>query len=207
MMSQGANAGRGSGSEVPESTSTSLLERVKGQEPEAWKRLLDLYSPLVYSWCRRSGMGAEDAADVLQEVFRAVSAAVSDFRHDRPGDTFRGWLRTIARNKIRDHFRRQAHQPEAAGGTRAQERFEEVAAEEPESSVASSPLSGVFCRALDLIRVEFEDRTWQAFWLISIGERSPVEVAQQLDMTPGAVRQAKYKVLRRLREQLGDTEQ
>ncbi len=207
VMTHSANTGGGSGFSAPDSTSTSLLRRVKAQDAEAWEQLLGVYSPLVYFWCRRSGMGAEDAADVLQEVFRAVSAAVADFRHDRPGDTFRGWLRIISRNKIRDHYRRQADQPEAAGGTHAQERFKEVAAEEPESSVASSPLGGVFCRALELIRAEFEDRTWQAFWLTTIEERPPVEVAEQLQMTPGAVRQAKYKVLRRLREQLGDTEQ
>jgi RNA polymerase sigma-70 factor (ECF subfamily) len=58
-------------------TSTSLIRRVKDRDDEAWERLLDLYVPLVYSWCRRSGMQTEDAADVVQEVFRAVLRGIA----------------------------------------------------------------------------------------------------------------------------------
>ncbi|MHC4179643.1 MAG: RNA polymerase sigma factor [Planctomycetota bacterium] len=181
-----------------------LIQRVKVNDQEAWQRLLDLYAPLIYSWCRRSGMQAEDAADVLQEVFRAVSRGISDFRHDRPGDTFRGWLRTIARNKIRDHFRRRAVRPIAAGGSDAAERFAQIADDESQASTESGPLGGMFHRALELIRAEFEDRTWQAFWMATVDQRPSADVARQLDMSPGAVRQAKYKVLRRLRQELGD---
>jgi RNA polymerase sigma-70 factor (ECF subfamily) len=61
-------------------------------------------------------------------------------------------------------------------------------------------------RALRLIREEIEDRTWQAFWLTSVEQQPTASVAQQLGMTPGSVRQAKYKVLRRLRQELGDVE-
>ena len=38
----------------------------------SWKRLVALYSPLVYGWCRDGGLPAGDAANVLQEVFLAV---------------------------------------------------------------------------------------------------------------------------------------
>src|SRR5690349_18372378 len=62
----------------------------------------------------------EDAADVAQEVFRTVAARIQDFRRDRPGDTFRGWLWTITRHKIGDHLRRLQRQPSAAGGSDAQ---------------------------------------------------------------------------------------
>ena len=64
------------------STSTSLVQRLKGSDEEAWQRLFDLYVPLVYSWCRRSGMQSQDAADVVQEVFRAVPGGIASFRHD-----------------------------------------------------------------------------------------------------------------------------
>src|SRR5438105_4437335 len=105
---------------IPDSTSLSLLQRVQGNQPRAWEQLVDLYAPLVYHWCRRAGLGSEDTADVFQEVFRAVAEHVAAFRRDRPGDTFRGWLRTITRNKLRDHFRRRQDQPRAHGGTDAQ---------------------------------------------------------------------------------------
>ncbi|NUQ62018.1 MAG: sigma-70 family RNA polymerase sigma factor [Pirellulales bacterium] len=162
--------------------------------------------PLVFSWCRRSGLQPQDTDDVVQEVFQAVNRSIADFRCTGPTDTFRGWLRTITKNKIRDHFRDRAGQPVAAGGTDAQQRFMDLAEDPPHASEEPSVLAGLVHRALGLIREEIEDRTWQAFWLTAVGQQSTVVVAQQLGMTPGAVRQAKYKVLRRLRQELGDVE-
>ena len=149
-------------------------------------------------------MQAQDAADVVQEVFRAVFRGIDGLRYQRPGDTFRGWLRTIIRNKIHDHFNRRAAQPVAFGGSEAQQRFMQLAADQPRSSVGPGPLGGLLRRALDLIRGEFEDRTRQAFWLATVQQQSSADIAQRLGTTPGAVRQAKYKVLRRLRQELGD---
>ena len=64
--------------------------------------------------------------------------------------------------------------------------------------------AGLFARALDLIRGEFEERTWAAFRLTAVEGRAARDVAADLAMTPGAVRVAKSRVLRRLREELGD---
>lgn len=188
------------------SASTSLIQRLKVHDEEAWQRLLHLYVPLVFSWCRRSTVPAEDAADVVQEVFRAVARGIAGFHYARPGDTFRGWLRTITQNKIRDHFREAKGRPLAAGGSTAQQRFMEVAADASESMPQAAPLSGLVHRAAEFIQAEFEDRTWQAFWFAAVERRTSTEVAEQLGMTPGAVRQAKYKVLRRLRQELGDAD-
>jgi RNA polymerase sigma-70 factor (ECF subfamily) len=55
-----------------------------------------------------------------------------------------------------------------------------------------------------MVRGEFEERTWQAFWQTVIGGRAPRDVAADLGMSPGAVRVAKSRVLHRLREELGD---
>ena len=118
---------------------------------------------------------------------------------------FVGGCGTITRNKVRDHFRRQNRQPAAAtGGSAAHERFLAV----PDNDVSSVSESNdqekaiIVNQTLDLIRPEFEDRTWQAFWRATVeGQRSGV-VAEALKMTPAAVRQAKSRVLRRLREEL-----
>src|SRR5262245_41329475 len=101
-------------------TSPSLLARAQDNQPAAWEQLVDLYAPLVYHWCRRAGLAPPDADDVFQEVFRAVARALAEFRRDRAGDSFRGWLRTITSNKIRDHFRQVQGEARGAGGTDAQ---------------------------------------------------------------------------------------
>src|SRR5262245_31027019 len=59
--------------EVFGATSSGLLERVKAQDQAAWERLVSLYSPLLYRWCRQAGLQAEDARDIGQEVFTAVA--------------------------------------------------------------------------------------------------------------------------------------
>ena len=108
-------------------TSPSLLLRAQANDAVAWERLVDLYAPLVYHWCRRSQLSPEDAADVFQDVFQAVAKSLHTFRRRQTGDSFRGWLRIIASNKIRDHFRKAQHQPHAPGGTDAQMRLNAVA--------------------------------------------------------------------------------
>jgi RNA polymerase sigma-70 factor (ECF subfamily) len=186
-------------------TSPSLLVRVQANQTGAWERLVELYAPLVYHWCRRSQLGEEDTADVFQEVFRAVAGHIADFRRDRPGDSFRGWLRTITRNKIRDLFRRQRDEPRAAGGTDAQQRLQAVP--EPDLSEDDPSEQDVIRRqlhrALELIRGEFEERTWQAFWKVQMEGRGTDEVGAELGMTAAAVRKAKLRVLRRLRLEVG----
>lgn len=101
------------------STSLSLLERARANDSDAWRRLSRIYGPQVYRWARQAGLQENDASDLVQEVFGVVATRISDFRRDRVGDSFRGWLYSIARNKIRDHFRALARRPDAAGGTQA----------------------------------------------------------------------------------------
>jgi RNA polymerase sigma-70 factor (ECF subfamily) len=189
-------------------TSLTLLERLRTHEPGAWERLLYLYTPLVAYWCKRGGVRGQDADDVSQEVFQSVAAGLGGFRRDRAGDTFRGWLRAITRNKVRDHFRRGQHQPEARGGTDAQKRLQEISQPEtPLPDEADDPpqeLTGLYHRALELIRSEFEGRTWQAFWRAAVEGQAPADIAADLGVTPAAVRKAKSRVLRRLREEVGD---
>jgi RNA polymerase sigma-70 factor (ECF subfamily) len=199
--------GHGAGPPPSTGTSRSLLDRVKADDPAAWDRLVSLYAPLVFQWCRGRGLQPEDASDVLQEVFGSVAAHIGQFHKDRSGDTFRGWLRTITRNKLHDHFRRRGREPGGAGGSEAQQWLAQVPAPPPpeECSAAEAPAERhLFRRALEAIRGEFEDRTWQAFWRTAVEGRAAPDVAAELAMSAGAVRVAKSRVLQRLREELGD---
>jgi RNA polymerase sigma-70 factor, ECF subfamily len=187
-----------------EPTSLTLLERVRNQDADGWRRLVQLYGPLVYQWCRRQRLRDEDAADVSQEVFRTVAQRIDTFRRDGPGASFRGWLWTITRNKIGDHFRREEGRPAAAGGTDAHLRLQEVPEQLPDDEQSQADTHSLTHRALALIRTEFEERTWQAFWRTVVDNEAPRDVAAELGVTPDAVRMAKSRVLRRLREELPD---
>ena len=160
----------------------------------------------MYGWCRQAGLGPEDAGDAAQEVFRAVLTNLS-FRRDRPGATFRGWLWTIARNKVADHRRRTAREAMATGGSDAQRRLADLQDQNTlEQDAPSEPnqLAGVVQQALARIRPEFMDSTWTALMRVTVAEVPAAEVASALGMTANAVRVAKCKILRRLRQELGD---
>ncbi len=186
------------------STSSSLLERVRQDAAGAWDRLTALYCPLIYGWARRLGLSGEDSADVVQEVFLAVATHLSGFRHGGSGETFRGWLWTITQNKVRDLFRRQADRPLAAGGTDAQKFLLGIPAAPTSDSVEGGllPQGSLLSRALELIRSEFEERTWEAFWSVVVEERPAGDVAAALGISLNAVYIARSRVLRRLRDEL-----
>jgi len=185
-----------------DATSTSLLRRAAARDGAAWERLVELSAPLVYGCCRRAGLQAADAADVAQEVFAAVARKLEDFRHDRPGDSFHAWLSTIVRNKIHDHFRAR-HPAQPAGGTEAQMRLAEIANPWTETSAPGSPApsSCLEHRAVQIVRAGVEERTWRAFWLLTVEGRDGPSVAQELGMSLSAVYDANYRLRRKLRQE------
>jgi RNA polymerase sigma-70 factor (ECF subfamily) len=189
-------------------TSPSLLDRMKGQDEEAWRRFFHLYGPLVHDWCRGAGLRTEDAADVCQEVLRSVARGITSFqRPNSPGGgAFRGWLRAVTRNAVHDHFRKRARQPQAVGGSDAQERLQDLPELAPDDSAEfpDNERVGIVRRALELVHTEFAEQTWKSFLAVAIEGQPAPDVAKELGMTVSAVRQANYRVRRRLRAELAE---
>ncbi len=192
-----------------EGTSKSLIQRVRSNDQDAWDTLCGIYGPLVYEWARKSGLKKHDSEDIVQEVFRRVATRVSDFEHGNSNSTFRGWLWTICRNSITDRYRKLAGDPaQAEGGSFAMERVQNAPdwignedASEPELS--SKEEAALLRRALKLIENDFAAHTWQAFWEFTIEGISAKDVAHKAGMSESGVRQAKFRVLARLKEELG----
>jgi RNA polymerase sigma-70 factor (ECF subfamily) len=191
----------------PPGTSLTLLQRLLDNEPEAWRTMVQLYTPLLCHWCARGGVRGADAEDVVQEVFRVAASRLAKFRREREGDSFRAWLRGITRNMVLVHYRRASRQPQASGGTSGLSQLKEV--QDPAASPASeedplSELEALRRRALELVRGQVAEQTWRAFWLTAIEGHASAEVAASLGVSPTAVRMAKSRVLHRLKEQFGD---
>jgi RNA polymerase sigma-70 factor (ECF subfamily) len=208
MPEPGPQAQPDRGAATGRTTSLTLIEQVKAHDQDAWTRLVYLYTPLVAHWCRRWGVSGADVDDVIQEVFQAVAVGLESFRRASQTDTFRGWLRGVTRHKVLDRFRRPA--PRGQGGT---EFYNQLLAipeidpdqGDPESERAEATAMGdVFRRALEIVRGEFEARTWDLFWRAAVDGAPPNEVATLFGVSPGAVRQAKSRVLRRLKLVLGE---
>ena len=186
-------------------TPISLLERLRANDQASWRRLHDLYEPLVRCWCAKTGLAPQDVEDVTQEVFAGAAKGLATFRHDRPGDTFRGWLRGIAKNQLLLFHRRERGKPVAEGGSDAWRNFQQVVDPLPcENEDETTEISLLWRRAMEQVRDEFEERTWLAFWLTVVEGRSPATLTAELEMTVAAIRQAKSRILRRLKLEVGD---
>lgn len=193
------------------STSLSLLERAKGREADAWTKIVTLYGPEVYQWLRCRGLQEDDANDLRQEVFKSVFEGLPNFRRDRAGQTFRGWLRTITRNKFNDRFRRLQKDPVTFADHEAFDRLPDradampvdCAADEGDEDDASADARLVH-RVLGMLRDEFKATVWQAFWGVAVEGRSPQEVAASLGVSRAAVYKARTRVLHRLHQEFDD---
>lgn len=76
---------------------------------EQLQRICDATIDVLYAYTsRRCGGERELAEDVTQEVWLR---AVRDWRRDGPPDNPIGWLTTVARNLILDHYRRRESVP------------------------------------------------------------------------------------------------
>jgi RNA polymerase sigma-70 factor, ECF subfamily len=186
------------------STSMSLLDLAKKHDETAWKRLTELYGPLVYHWCRKSGLSPEDSADLVQDVYRTLVKHIVRFEKTEESGSFRAWLWTITRNRIRDHLRQNAEKALARGGSTVLQKMHNIPDMEPDEFDDSgvSAVAGLHYRALEIVKREIKEPTWNAFWRSTIDEIDPVTVAAECNMSVASVWQAKSRVLRRLRQLL-----
>ena len=187
------------------SNGLSLAERLQSGSPEAWRELVELYGPLVDQWCRAASVPRDAAPDIAQEVFLAAFRGVSKFDRHRDGATFRGWLWTLTRSRIIERYRRIKGKAAARGGSTAQAHLMSVRDSIPFDDPTESPeASALLHRALEQIRGEFTAGTWELFWRATVMDHPTSLIAEENGISGAAVRQAKSRVLRRLRKQLGD---
>jgi RNA polymerase sigma-70 factor (ECF subfamily) len=180
-------------------TPASLLERLRHPaQPEAWARFVELYTPLLYHWARRTGLQDQDAADLVQEVLLVLVKKLPEFRYDN-SKSFRAWLRTVMVNKWREGQRRRSVPVDQAA------RLADLP--DPQNDGAEALGEDEYrrhltTRALQVMRPEFQPTTWRAFWEVAVAGRPAAEVAAELGLSINAVRAAKFRVLWRLRQEL-----
>jgi RNA polymerase sigma-70 factor (ECF subfamily) len=195
----------GRSADEPPTISSGLLKAVVANDRDAWMRLSAKFGPLVYYWCRVRGLQTSDAEDVVQEVFQALVRRIGDFRRDRTGSTFRGWLKTITCHKVGDFIRKcrgeqaAVRAGDASAHAAADEATDENAVESAEETSVETQL--LYQRVLALIRGEFDERSWEAFRRVVVDEAAPKDVAAELDMTVNSVYLAKSRILRRVRDE------
>ncbi len=177
-------------------TPASLLVRLRASnDPSAWERFVRLFTPVIYQVARGASLKHDDAVDLVQEVYLVLVRKLHDFDYD-PSKSFRGWLRTVTLNKVREHLRKKrlpicSLDNEALPQSANHDGLNLLEEEEFRSVLA--------VRALELMRAEFSPTTWQACWQHVVSGRTAAEVGGALGISEGAVYAAKCRVLQRLR--------
>ncbi len=185
-------------------TRASLLVRIRdGQDQDAWREFVQIYAPAVYNFGRKRGLQDADAADLMQDVLRSVAGAVGRLNYDPRRGNFRGWLYTIARNKLYnflDGRRRRA--PVAGDATQQLEAQADPDAGDPVADWDREYERRLSAYAMERVRPEFQETTWQAFWLTAVDGLDARAVGDRLGLSPGAVYVAKSRVLARLKKEV-----
>jgi RNA polymerase sigma-70 factor (ECF subfamily) len=178
-------------------TSMSLLQRLRRPgEERAWERFVHLYTPLLFFWCRRTGLAMEDSRDLVQEVLAHLVRKLPEFEY-QPDKSFRGWLRTLTINKWRERGRKKGISVAVMDAGLSQ-----VPGDQPDPFEEVEYRRHLVQHAVKIMQSEFEPRTWQACWETVVEGRGAPEVAQELGVSLEVVYAAKSRVLKRLREEL-----
>ncbi|MCC7376063.1 MAG: sigma-70 family RNA polymerase sigma factor [Verrucomicrobiales bacterium] len=182
-------------------TRPSLLVAIRDPGNErAWSEFVNLYTPLVFGHCRRRGLQEADAADVAQDVMRAVAQAIRRFEYDRVKGSFRSWLLTVTRSKLANFFSRESRQPQAASDTQLTEWTADPPSPEELGEWDVEYRQRLFDWAAESVRSEFQPSSWQAFWRTAVDHQPVAQVAADLALSPGAVYIARSRIIARLRD-------
>ena len=182
------------------STTSSLVVGIQDMDQDRWRTFIKLYTPLLSFWIRSKGVPGSAHDDVLQEVLRSVFNGIGDFQRDAGMGTFRGWLRTITSRRIADFFRRfeTMLKTESADFAVIPEklRAENDFAKEEQEFLALK------ARAMEIARQTVAENTWNMFWQSVVEGRETREVAEDYGVSTAAVRMARARVIKRLRDLL-----
>lgn len=187
-------------------TPPSLLQRLHEHpnDTDAWQQFDSLYRPLLQTWLRRYSVRPQDADDLVQQVLEVVVREMPHFHYDAQKGKFRGWLRGILVNRLRDFWRSQKGRPLATGNS---DFYDKVLnqLEDPKSDLSrlwdQEHDQHVAQQLLAVVKPDFSPTTWQAFLRVMGGEKA-ADVATDLKISANAVYLAKSAVLKRLRRDM-----
>jgi RNA polymerase sigma-70 factor (ECF subfamily) len=189
-------------------TRLSLLVRLRdARDDGAWAQFVDVYAPLVFGFARKHGLQDADAADLTQDVLQAVSGGIRRLDYDPRRGTFRGWLFTVVRNKLRNFLAAQKRPGRGTGDTDAQQRLQELPARADDEAAwwDQEYERRVFSWAAEQVRGAFQESTWQAFWHTAVEGKTGPQAARALGLSVAAVYLAKGRVMNRLKELIRET--
>jgi RNA polymerase sigma factor (sigma-70 family) len=180
-------------------TRVSLLVRIKdGRDAAAWGEFDAIYRPMLYRFALAYGAGQAEAEDVVQHCMTAIHEHISGFEYDPKKGRFKGWLRTLVNNRIRNLLRGRRDRIAESG------EFAALAARDapPEDIFEKVWMDEHLKHSLIQVKQEVEEKTFKAFQYYVIEERSVEDICSELDMTPNQVHKCKYRLTKKLSDKM-----
>jgi len=186
-------------------TRASLLERLKDPGDQAsWNQFYEIYHDLIFSVARRAGLNETEAREVVQDTLIAVAKKMPGFTYDPSKDSFKGWLLTVTRWRIRDQL---AKRPDAEQGRFSQSRQEDqdtrTATVDRVPDPAGPALEGIWEEewesrlleaALARIKRQVKPQHYQIYHLHVVLGQTAREVARSLGVNAAQIYLAKHRV-------------
>lgn len=187
----------------PEDTSATLLGRLHDQpdDPAAWQEFVRRYRPRILAFCLACNLQSADAEDVAQTVLCKLVATLRTFHYD-PAQSFRAWLKTVARHVLSDYLA-ERRRDQGSGDSVVLQMLENVEAREGLAQQIEAEFDReLLDEALQRVRRRVPPQQWEAFRLTALDGLSGADAANQLGMLVATVFTSKSKVQKQVRAEL-----
>jgi RNA polymerase sigma-70 factor (ECF subfamily) len=193
-------------------TSATLLLRLRDlDDQEAWDEFVERYAPQVFYWCRENYLQDSDARDVTQEVLSKLVISMREFEYRPDRGSFRGWLKVVTRNTVRDLGRKWEQRIRGSGDTNVHDYLHRLADRSSLDSLADSIESRfnqeVLAEAEQRVKLRVHPRTWEAYFRTAVQQETAKQASEALEMTVSEVYVAKSRVLKLLRDEVAILDQ
>jgi RNA polymerase sigma-70 factor (ECF subfamily) len=170
-------------------------------DASAWELFVSTYAPLIYRYCRRQGLQEADTGDVTQEVLSQVTRSIATFDYQPERGRFRDWLGAVMRSKLARHYQKRARR-QGENGSADTSALDETRAPESDPEWVDDFNARLLEVALERIKSDFEPNNWRAFEMVWMQNKPVSDVAQAVGLTASSIYVAKFRVLKRLREEI-----
>ena len=158
----------------------------------AFERIYYEYYPKLYRFFQKNCSSAHTAEDLTQETLLSFYGNFESYNPERA--SLSTWIYVIAKNNLRNWYRTRSRKPETELEEEKIEKSQEVTNELEEASILEEKKSMLFSAVETL-----PERDQKIVKMHYFQEKTSIEIADSLGMTPGSVRVALNRALKKIR--------
>jgi RNA polymerase sigma-70 factor (ECF subfamily) len=178
-----------------QTTRPSLLLRIRDpRDAAAWEVFDSIYRPMLRRYALSRGLLDAEAEDIAQQCLTEVLRRIGDFEYDAAKGRFKGWLKTMVANRVRNLWRdRRERQADTAV-------FERDASPEPspDESFEKLWMQEHLWHCFRAVQAQVDETTWRAFEQYVLRQRTIDEVCRELNLKAQNVYTIKWRLTERI---------